>query len=176
MSGIIRCAAFRGAAAAMQRCRPVLASPGQRLSQGACGLRSCRRAPRGDHRRDYGSSRVQSYGVVWGDVSEGDNPAGTDPAQLFLYTKGDCPLCDGLHEKLEAVLEAAQFKPSRLTGAKLEVRDIEDNEEWKALYYLQVPVVTAINTRTGDEVVLPRVPPRTTAAKLSQHLLKHLPS
>lgn len=37
---------------------------------------------------------------------------------LILYTKRECPLCEGLQEKLEAVVERAQFLPSVLSNAR----------------------------------------------------------
>ena len=40
---------------------------------------------------------------------------------FILYTKPECPLCDGLKDKLAALIARAHFLPSFLTDAELEV-------------------------------------------------------
>jgi hypothetical protein len=93
--------------------------------------------------------------------------------KLIVYSKDDCPLCDGLKEKLEALIERAAFMPtSPLVGVLLEVRNIANNPSWEAAYAMQVPVMTIANN--NDERVVPRAPPRLTADGLEKHLAKYL--
>lgn len=87
----------------------------------------------------------------------------------MLYTKPDCPLCDGLKDKLQALIDRAAFMPSFLTGASLEVRDISTNEAWQDAMHLSVPVLALLDSQ-DQEVVLPRPQPRVPADRLQQHL------
>jgi hypothetical protein len=94
--------------------------------------------------------------------------------KLIVYSKDDCPLCDGLKEKLEALIDRAAFMPtSPLVGVLLEVRNIANNPSWEAAYAMQVPVMTITNNN-NDERVVPRAPPRLTADGLEKHLAKYL--
>lgn len=65
------------------------------------------------------------------------------PLLLVVYTKADCPLCQGLTTKLRALIDRASFLPSALSGAVLEERDIATNPAWAAAYDLSVPVLKA---------------------------------
>lgn len=72
--------------------------------------------------------------------------------RLVVYTKPDCPLCDGLKERIEALIARAAFAPSSpLAGATLEARDISSNAAWQDEMHLSVPVLAAL-TPAGDEV------------------------
>eukprot|EP00882_Tetradesmus_deserticola_P029652 GHRQ01033235.1.p1 GENE.GHRQ01033235.1~~GHRQ01033235.1.p1 ORF type:complete len:162 (+),score=75.42 GHRQ01033235.1:48-488(+) len=88
---------------------------------------------------------------------------------FVLYTKPECPLCDGLKDKMQGLIDRAQFMPSFLTGATLEARDISTNEEWQGAMRLSVPVLAVLDAQ-GSEVVLPRPQPRLTAERLQRHL------
>eukprot|EP00775_Hariotina_reticulata_P013792 gene13792-13913_t len=92
---------------------------------------------------------------------------------FILYTKPDCPLCDGLKDKLQALIDRAQFMPSFLSGSSLEVRDISSNEAWQDDLHLSVPVL-AVTDEHGQEAVLPRPPPRISAERLQRHLQEAL--
>ncbi|KAI8474704.1 MAG: hypothetical protein J3K34DRAFT_518009 [Monoraphidium minutum] len=89
--------------------------------------------------------------------------------QFVLYSRPDCPLCDGLKEKMQALIDRAAFMPSALSGATLEVRDISTNAAWQDEMYLSVPVLAAL-APGGREVVLPRPQPRVSADRLEKHL------
>lgn len=54
-----------------------------------------------------------SYSVVSSDGSAGQG-RGAQPWRLIIYSKEGCHLCDGLKEKVEALLERAEFMPSAL--------------------------------------------------------------
>lgn len=54
-----------------------------------------------------------SYSVVTGGPGGGGGSA-DQPWRLIIYSKEGCHLCDGLKEKLEALLERAEFLPSVL--------------------------------------------------------------
>ncbi|WIA36474.1 hypothetical protein OEZ86_007774 [Tetradesmus obliquus] len=88
---------------------------------------------------------------------------------FVLYTKPDCPLCDGLKDKLQGLIDRAHFMPCSLSGATLEVRDISTNEAWQDAMHLSVPVLAVLDEQ-GSEVVLPRPQPRITADRLQRHL------
>lgn len=55
-------------------------------------------------------------------------PAGADqpppPLLLLLYTTPSCPLCDGLADKVEAVLAASRWSPGPLARASLRRVDV----------------------------------------------------
>ncbi|KAF5831711.1 hypothetical protein DUNSADRAFT_12706 [Dunaliella salina] len=93
---------------------------------------------------------------------------------FILYTKKECPLCDGLHSKVEGLLARAAFMPSRLSGCKLEVRDIATNPEWQSKYAMSVPVLAV--SRGGEEVQIPRPMPRISPDRLQRLLEEALPS
>ncbi|EFN50806.1 hypothetical protein CHLNCDRAFT_33349 [Chlorella variabilis] len=98
--------------------------------------------------------------------------AGGTPLKLIVYSSEGCHLCDGLKEKLEALLERAQFLPCALSGAELEVRDISTRPEWEAAYGQLIPVLAAADG--GGEVEVPRPSPRLSADALQKHLEKFL--
>lgn len=92
--------------------------------------------------------------------------------RLFLYSKDDCPLCDGLHEKLDAVLDRAQVVPSALSGATLEVRDIADRPEWTATYAMSVPVLTRADADGSNEVHAAAAGVKSLASKCTRRLAR----
>ncbi|PNH06980.1 hypothetical protein TSOC_006592 [Tetrabaena socialis] len=93
---------------------------------------------------------------------------------LILYSKPNCPLCEGTRDRVQGLIERAAFMPSALTEYTLEVRDISTNAAWSAAYDMEVPVLTTI-TPAGEEVRIPRSPPRMTTDKLRQHIEASLP-
>lgn len=127
-----------------------------------------------------------AFGGGGGDDDE-SNDASPPPVRLIVYTKPDCPLCDGLKDRIEALIARAAFTPgAALAGAELEVRDISTNPDWQDDLHLSVPVLAA-RKRGGDggggdggggdagdvdggEIVLPRPQPRITADRLERHI------
>lgn len=94
--------------------------------------------------------------------------------KLIIYSKADCPLCDGLKEKLKGLLQRAEFQPSLLSGAKLETRDITSNPDWETAYGLAIPVLTHAAIDNKYERKIPRPSPRLSADRLEQHIVKAL--
>lgn len=92
---------------------------------------------------------------------------------IILYTKETCPLCDGLKDKVQAILDRAPFTGSALNGYRLEPRDIMSNTEWERRYGMEIPVM-AVLSQDGTERVVPRQSPRVTADRLEQVILKSL--
>lgn len=79
--------------------------------------------------------------------------------QLILYSKTGCHLCEGLQEKLEQI-EDPSFS--------LEVRDIEEREDWFAAYQYEVPVLCCL--QAGREQPLPRPSPRASVSQIAKLL------
>lgn len=71
--------------------------------------------------------------------------------KIFVYSKDDCPLCDGLKQKLSAILDRAPFTGSLLKDYSIEVRDILTNRSWEEKYSMHIPVM-AIEHSDGQEV------------------------
>jgi hypothetical protein len=55
--------------------------------------------------------------------------------------RAECCLCEGLKEKLGALLEITPLFQNSLTGATLEVRDITTNSAWLQKYQHEIPVL-----------------------------------
>jgi len=72
--------------------------------------------------------------------------------KLIVYSKEDCPLCDKLKEKLEAIKDRAAFVPSVLSDVEIEIRDISTNPGWKAAYSMSVPVLAVASLDGSNEV------------------------
>ena len=122
--------------------------------------------------------------------SSSSSPSSSLPS-LVLYSKRNCPLCQGLEEKVRAALARGAFLPgSRLRGVILEIRSIEENEEWEAAFATEVPVLFWREGETGEggkeggggggggggkETPIPRSPPRVTVEKLSSTLEAAMP-
>ncbi|GMH34428.1 hypothetical protein BSKO_02262 [Bryopsis sp. KO-2023] len=88
---------------------------------------------------------------------------------LVLYTKPGCPLCTRLEEKIQALLDRAQFLPSPLTSVNFEVVDISSDEQLLGRYEMRVPVVGR-RDQAGKEEILPQFSPRMTAERLGTKL------
>lgn len=84
--------------------------------------------------------------------------------ELILYSKPGCHLCSGLQEKLEQI---------RNLEYELEIRNINNREDWFNAYQYEVPVLCQ-KMANGSEKPLPRLSPRATVAKLEQMLQKNL--
>lgn len=96
-------------------------------------------------RQSFGGQRALVTAASGGD-------AASATFKLIVYSKEDCPLCDKLKEKLEAMRDRAEFLPSILTGVELEVRDITSNPAWEAAYSMSVPVLVAADPDGSNEV------------------------
>lgn len=83
---------------------------------------------------------------------------------IIVYTKRDCPLCDGLALNLEEVQQHVDFAISK--------RYIEERAEWEELYRYEVPVLVGL-TPAGVELPIPRPSPRAAGAFLMKWLRKH---
>lgn len=71
--------------------------------------------------------------------------------KIIIYSKDDCPLCDGLKDKVSGILDRAPFTGSALNGFEIEVRDVKTNPAWDEKYAMQVPVM-AVELQQGGEV------------------------
>jgi len=83
--------------------------------------------------------------------------------RLILYSKVGCHLCEGLQEKLEQI---------QSIDVELEVRDINNRDEWFQAYQYEVPVL--YQEKDGREQQLPRPSPRASVRQLEQMLQKYL--
>ncbi|PNW81470.1 hypothetical protein CHLRE_07g357300v5 [Chlamydomonas reinhardtii] len=92
---------------------------------------------------------------------------------IAMYTKPGCELCEGTRDRVQGIIDRAQFMPSAIAEWRLEERDITTNPAW-AVYEMEVPVLVASGS-DGREVRLPRWPPRMTTDKLRQHIEASLP-
>ncbi|MFN5194971.1 MAG: glutaredoxin family protein [Cyanobacteriota bacterium] len=68
--------------------------------------------------------------------------------RLLLFTRRGCCLCEGLEEKLRALMPAPA----------LDRRDVDLDPALQARYGLEVPVLAVVGTDGWRD--LPRVPPR----------------
>jgi len=100
--------------------------------------------------------------------------SGDSELYLIVYSKPGCHLCDGLKDKISAVLDKAMFQPSPLSKASLQIRNILDEPEWEQAYGLAIPVMTAIKRGESEEIKIPRAPPRITADRLHKHIVEAL--
>lgn len=81
-------------------------------------------------------------------------------ADLVLYSRRGCCLCEGLQERLEALQPAPA----------LEVVDVDADPQLQGRYGLEVPVLAL--RRAGQLIDLPRVPPRLAGERLQAWLAK----
>jgi len=81
--------------------------------------------------------------------------------RLILYSKPGCHLCEGLQEKLEQI-QTPVFE--------LEIRDITTRDDWFQVYQYEIPVLYLEN------LMLPRVSPRSTVQQLESMLQKYMSS
>ena len=118
---------------------------------------------------------------------------------LILYTKPGCCLCEGLEEKLKAVLELAQQRERETTTGDvdnnssqnnhvaldlreyaLEIRDVSLKKEWADAHAGEIPVLfvgkrgDADDAQTASKVKRPT--PRVSIERLKLDLEKHLVS
>ncbi|MFO7629261.1 MAG: glutaredoxin family protein [Prochlorococcaceae cyanobacterium] len=88
-------------------------------------------------------------------------------ASYLLYSRAGCCLCEGLEERLRALLPAAE----------LEVVDVDGDPELQARFGLEVPLLARLaeggSAATDLPRLLPRVPPRLAGEALQRWLLKH---
>jgi hypothetical protein len=84
------------------------------------------------------------------------------PPQLLLFTRQGCCLCEGLEEKLAALVPALAI--TRI--------DVDQDPALQARYGLEVPVL-AVTKSSTDWQELPRVPPRLSGDGLAVWLHKN---
>ena len=96
-----------------------------------------------------------------------------DTSVIIIYTKETCPLCDGLKDKVTAILERAPFTGSALNGFTIKPRDIMSNPEWEQRYSMEIPVLAVVRT-DGSEHVVPRQSPRAPVDRLEQAIVEAL--
>lgn len=119
----------------------------------------------------------------------------TAALSLRIYSSEDCPLCDGLKEKLEALRERAQFQPDMWANMQVEVRpnqaptlyrqgtasldrlfvqaiDVDADQHLKDKYRMRIPVLEF--DAGGEWKELPFQSPRLTADALGKRLEKHI--
>jgi hypothetical protein len=83
-------------------------------------------------------------------------------AELLLYTRNGCCLCEGLEERLRALVPPP---PLRLI-------DVDADPALHARYDLLVPVLALVEGG-GVNRELPRVPPRLAGERLRNWLQRH---
>ena len=78
---------------------------------------------------------------------------------LWLYTRAGCCLCEGLQERLQALVPAPL----------LTLVDVDSDPELQARFGLEVPLLAS-----ADGQLLPRVPPRLQQDRLAEWLRRQL--
>ena len=78
---------------------------------------------------------------------------------LRLYTRAGCCLCEGLQERLQALVPAPL----------LTLVDVDSDPELQARFGLEVPLLAR-----ADGQLLPRVPPRLQQDRLAEWLRRQL--
>ena len=86
-------------------------------------------------------------------------PAAKSLPPLLLYSRAGCCLCEGLQERLEALIP-----PPLLT-----VVDVDSDPALQARFGLEVPLLASADGR-----LLPRVPPRLQQDRLAEWLRRQL--
>ena len=93
-------------------------------------------------------------------------------AQLILYTRVGCCLCEGVEEKLNAIA-LDEINPSlELYVKDIDGRDVTSLE--RARYSFEVPVLTLVLKEKGQTFELPRVPLRLKPQAFLNWLHKHI--
>lgn len=125
--------------------------------------------------RSGGRTTTTSNSMRTGHRTAAGGGADPDVGQraIILYTKEKCPLCDGLKDKVQAILDRAPFTGSALQGYRLEPRDIMSNAEWETRYGMEIPVI-AVMGPDGAERMVPRQSPRVTADRLERAIVESL--
>lgn len=89
--------------------------------------------------------------------------------RLFLYSKPECHLCEGLQEKLAQITSLS---------LDLEIRDITTREDWFQVYQYEIPVLgykkMTEGSQLGEEMILPRPSPRCSVAQLEKMLHNYI--
>ncbi|KAL0027620.1 hypothetical protein WJX79_002955 [Trebouxia sp. C0005] len=91
--------------------------------------------------------------------SSNSSVLGSSNLFLIIYSKPGCHLCDGLKDKVQAILDKAMFQPSPLSSTSLQIRNILEEPEWESAYGMVIPVMTAIKSGESEEIKIPRAPP-----------------
>lgn len=91
--------------------------------------------------------------------------------KLILYSKSDCPLCDGLQQKVQALLDQSLFEPSLLSNLPFEVLEVTQSEVLQRKYGAVVPCLV-VCTDAGRNAVVPRLPPRTPTSRLRKAIVE----
>ena len=111
------------------------------------------------------------------------NPYGGEECvvQIIVYSKAGCHLCAGLLEKLSTV----QAQATDLTFS-IVTRDITTREAWFQRYQYEIPVTFLAPSSLTDEddpadpstgaIALPRLSPRSSAARAEKWLRNHWPA
>jgi hypothetical protein len=99
--------------------------------------------------------------------------AEADTQTIIIYTKETCPLCDGLKDKVQAILDRAPFTGSALQGYRIQARDIMSNPEWASRFSMEIPVLAVVRT-DGSEHIVPRQSPRVSADRLERTIIESL--
>ncbi|NJK41864.1 MAG: glutaredoxin family protein [Acaryochloridaceae cyanobacterium SU_2_1] len=90
-------------------------------------------------------------------------------ANLILYSKPGCHLCEGLQTKLEQL---------RSLEIDLEVRDITKRDDWFQAFQYEIPLLYKLEqkdaTAAAIETPLPRPAPRLSVEQLERFLQKYL--
>jgi hypothetical protein len=81
-------------------------------------------------------------------------------AELLLYTRQGCCLCEGLAEKLRAL----QPPP------RLQLIDVDSDPDLQRRFGLEVPLLARNLPAGAGERLLPRVPPRLAGEQLQRWL------
>eukprot|EP00892_Ulva_mutabilis_P009007 jgi/Ulvmu1/6479/UM003_0110.1 len=87
-----------------------------------------------------------------------------------IFSAQDCPLCDGLKDKLEALQQRSQFQEDFWTGMQIEVVDVDTDQELRDKYRMKVPVLAYESN--GEWTELPFQSPRLHAEALGKRLEK----
>jgi hypothetical protein len=103
-------------------------------------------------------------GIPLGRPAAMSNPE-AGAAELVLYTRQGCCLCEGLEERLRAL-----DPPPPLS-----LVDVDGDPALQARYGLEVPVL-AVAAGQGPRRLLPRVPPRLSGQGLASWLQRQLAS
>ncbi|WP_448565038.1 glutaredoxin family protein [Trichothermofontia sp.] len=86
-----------------------------------------------------------------------------------MYGKPECHICAGLKEKLPEAIKGLNLE--------LEVRDINDRQEWFDAYQMSVPVLyLVVDEAVGEAgaISIPRPSPRASVEQLTKTLQKYI--
>jgi hypothetical protein len=133
----------------------------------------------------------------WQGAGTSSRHAATAALSLRIYSSEECPLCDGLKEKLDALRERAKFQLDIWANMQVEVRsiigtavvtgapagcrgheivqaiDVDQDQHLKDKYRMRIPVLE-VEAAGGEWKELPFQSPRLTADALGKRLEKHI--